>query len=200
MWHKSLIGDAVTICRIQVAKKLQQAAKDEMKARELAIASLKVELETLRNELTNQPNRADTAHRSLFPNHETVTPFIDAKRRLKRRKAYKTPKALKSPPTTKPATPPASPQPSLPPPPGNRYAALADDNDDDNMDSKPSPVKFPHMPSPFAIDSNISIMSMNDDLNKHEINALEKWPNENDTNIELELHDLNPPAARTHEG
>jgi hypothetical protein len=181
-------------------EKLQQAAKDETAARELAIASLKEELETLRKAFTNQPNREESANRSLFPNPENATPFVDAKRRLKRRKAYETPKALKSPPTTKPATPPASPQPSLPTPTRNRYAALADDNNDDNMDSKPSPVEFPRTPSPFSIDSNISITSMNDDLNEHEITALEMWPNENDSDIELEMHDLNPPAARTHEG
>jgi hypothetical protein len=152
----------------------------------------------LQKEFTNHPTRAEPANRSLFPNHETATPFVDAKRRLKRRKAYETPKALKPPPTTKPATPPASPRPSSPTPTGNRYAALAEDNDDDKMDSKPSPVEFPRTPSPFAIDSNISITSINNDLNEHEINALEKWPNDSD--IEIEMHDMNPPAARTHEG
>jgi uncharacterized coiled-coil protein SlyX len=85
-------------------KKLQQATKDEMAAQELVIASLKEEVETLQKEFTNHPNSMESAHRSLFPNHETATPFVDAKWRLQRRKAYKTPKALKSPPT-KPASP-----------------------------------------------------------------------------------------------
>jgi hypothetical protein len=170
-------------------EKLQHAAKDEMAARELAIASLKEELETLRKEFTNHRTGAESENRSLFPNHETVTPFVDAKWRLKRRKAYETPKAQKPPPRTKPATPPASTRQSSPTPTGNHYAALAEDIDDDNMDSKPSPVEFPRTPSPFAVDS---IMSMNDDLNEHKINALEKWANENDSDIELEMHDMNP--------
>jgi hypothetical protein len=59
-------------------------------------------------------------------------------------------------------------------------------------------VEFPRIPSPFAIDSNISITSINDYLNEHEINTLEKWPYDSD--IEIEMHDLNPPAARTQEG
>jgi hypothetical protein len=130
----------------------------------------------LQNEFSNQPNREESANQSLFPNHENATPFIDVKRRFKHYKSYATPNALKSPTTAKPATPPASPQPSLLTPTENLYATLANNNDDNNMDSMTSPVEFPRIPSPFTMDSNISITGMNDDLNEHEINALEKWP------------------------
>jgi hypothetical protein len=61
-------------------------------------------------------------------------------------------------------------------------------------------VEVPHTPSPFAIDSNISITSMNNDINEHKINTLVKWPNENDSDIEIAMHDMNPPAAHTKEG